>query len=50
MSGTLVLDSEALSQTRVPSRIRSVAVAAAVRVGTAPNHGPSRNVRQERWS
>ncbi|CAM5608303.1 hypothetical protein SBADM41S_00553 [Streptomyces badius] len=36
--------------TRVPSRRRSVAVAAAVSVGRAPNHGPSRKVRQDRWS
>lgn len=36
--------------TSVPSRRRSVAVAAAVSVGTAPNHGSSRNDRQDRWS
>ena len=36
--------------TSVPSRIRSVAVAAAVRVGTAPNQGSSRKDRQDRWS
>ncbi len=35
--------------TGVPSRIRSVAVAA-VRVGTDPDHGPSRKLRQLRWS
>jgi hypothetical protein len=29
--------------TRVPILIRSVAVAAAVNVGSAPNHGPSLN-------
>lgn len=36
--------------TRVPSLIRDVTVAAAVRVGTASNHGPSTSVRQPRWS
>jgi len=36
--------------TSVPSRIRSVAQAAAVNVGTAPNQGSSRKDRQERWS
>ncbi len=36
--------------TIVPSRIRSVTPAAAVSVGTAPNHGPSRKVRHDRWS
>ncbi len=36
--------------TRVPIRTRCVTVAAAVRVGIAPNHGPSRNDRQDRWS
>ncbi|CAM5354598.1 hypothetical protein STANM309S_03433 [Streptomyces tanashiensis] len=36
--------------TRVPSPSRSVAVAAAVSVGSAPNHGPSRKLRQDRWS
>jgi hypothetical protein len=34
-----------------PSRIREVTPAAAVSVGTAPNHGPSRNgTRHDRWS
>ena len=36
--------------TIVPSRIVDVAIAAAVRVGTAANHGPSRKVRQAMWS
>src|SRR2546423_11127131 len=36
--------------TSVPSRIRVVAHAAAVRVGIAPNHDRSRNERQARWS
>ncbi|GGR60311.1 hypothetical protein GCM10010282_61540 [Streptomyces roseolus] len=36
--------------TRVPGRSRSVAVAAAVGAGRAPNHGPSRKARQDRWS
>ncbi|BAJ29832.1 hypothetical protein KSE_40400 [Kitasatospora setae KM-6054] len=36
--------------TSVPSLIRSVAVAAAVSVGTDPNHGSSRKLRQLRWS
>ena len=36
--------------TRVPSRMRSVARAAAVSVGTAANQGESRNDRQARWS
>jgi hypothetical protein len=30
--------------------MRVVAVAAAVNVGIAPNHGESRSVRQARWS
>ena len=33
-----------------PRRIRSVALAAAVSVGTAPNHVESRSERQARWS
>jgi len=36
--------------TSVPGRTREVTAAAAVSVGTAPNHGPSRNVGQDRWS
>lgn len=36
--------------TRVPKRILCVAVAAAVSVGIAPNHGPSRKDRHDRWS
>lgn len=36
--------------TSVPSLIRSVAAAAAVSVGTAPNHGSSRNDRHDRRS
>jgi hypothetical protein len=36
--------------TRVPNRMREVTAAAAVSVGTAPNHGPSRNVFHDRWS
>jgi hypothetical protein len=36
--------------TSVPRRSRSVAVAAAVSVGSAPNQGSSRNDRQDRWS
>lgn len=36
--------------TNVPSRTRSVTPAAAVNVGTAPNHGPSLNVRHDKWS
>jgi hypothetical protein len=34
--------------TSIPSRMRSVAAAAAVSVGIAPNHGSSRKLRQER--
>jgi hypothetical protein len=34
--------------TRVPRRMCSVAIAAAVSVGTAPNHAESRNDRQAR--
>jgi hypothetical protein len=30
--------------------MRLVTVAAAVSVGTAPNHGASRSARQSRWS
>jgi hypothetical protein len=36
--------------TNVPSRMRDVTIAAAVRVGTAENHGPSTRLRQPRWS
>src|SRR3569833_3150550 len=36
--------------TNVPSRIRDVTIAAAVRVGTAANHGPSTRFLQPRWS
>jgi len=37
--------------TIVPSRIRDVTPAAAVNVGTAPNHGPPLNgPRHDRWS
>ena len=36
--------------TRVPSRMRSVARAAAVSAGTAANQGESRSDRQARWS
>src|SRR5438876_10120134 len=36
--------------TSVPRRMRSVAAAAAVSVGTAPNHVSSRSDRQARWS
>jgi hypothetical protein len=36
--------------TRVPSRIRPVAVAAAVSVGTALNHGSSRKLRQDPYA
>ena len=35
--------------TSVPSRIRDVTPAAAVSVGTAPNHVRSRNDRHVRW-
>jgi transposase len=36
--------------TMVPSRIREVVRAAAARVGTASNHGPSTRSRQPMWS
>lgn len=36
--------------TSVPRRSRCVAVAAAVSVGSAPNHVRSRKLRQDRWS
>jgi hypothetical protein len=36
--------------TRVPRPMREVTVAAAVRVGTQPNHGSSRSHRHMRWS
>lgn len=35
---------------RAPKRILCVTVAAPVGVGIAPNHGPSRKLRQEGWS
>src|SRR5207248_342279 len=36
--------------TNVPSRMRDVTIAAAVRVGTAENHGPSTRFLHPRWS
>ncbi len=51
LAGQTVTGERGLTEdTSVPSRSRSVAVAAAVSVGSEPNHGSSWNDRRLRWS